>query len=124
MPRLLAYGCQTWSIRAACQHLPQLFDLGNLSNPSSNATSPTFMPFITSVEQAPQLCSHKHSQPQEGWRKNAKAKLSIALLIKIFMDFNIWVSLLQICIFHTRVCSDMEACIWLLMYSDPSFPAN
>lgn len=88
VPRLLAHGCQTWSIRAACQHLPQLFDLGNLSNPNSNATSPTFMPFITSVEQAPQLCSHKHSQPQEGWRKKCKiALLSIALLIKIFMDF-------------------------------------
>lgn len=110
VPRLPAYGCQTWSIRAACQHLPQLFDSGNLSNPNSNATSPTFMPFITSVEQAPQLCSHKHSQPQEGWRIKCKnTLLSIARLIKIFMDCNIRLSLLLICIFHTRVCSEVEA---------------
>lgn len=60
MPRLLASECQTWSTRAACPHLLQLFHLGNLLNPNLNAASPTCTLFITRVEQSVQQCSHKH----------------------------------------------------------------
>lgn len=86
VPRLLAYGCQTCSIRAACQHLPQLFDFGNLSNPNLNATSPTFMPFITKATQAPQLCSHKH-RDQTTSRAEEPCRAQLLLLHKNLHGF-------------------------------------
>ncbi len=70
--------------------------------PTRNATSPTFMPIATRAGQS--SCSHKHSESQEGWRftqKHCKV-ISGTAHKKSFMDLNIWLSLLLVCIFSTN----------------------